>query len=77
MLACVAKSVAICQAVLVFPAGAYEIFFLIFNYRYVNGISAVLSSSVPAISALLSPLYYQFFLDKVKFHPVSRKGFLA
>lgn len=33
--------------------------------EYVNGISAVLSSSVPAISALLSPLYYQFFLDKL------------
>ncbi|KAH7283807.1 hypothetical protein KP509_34G024900 [Ceratopteris richardii] len=33
--------------------------------EYVNGISAVLSSSVPAISALLSPVYYQFFLDKL------------
>ncbi|MCO5581011.1 hypothetical protein L7F22_034887 [Adiantum nelumboides] len=33
--------------------------------EYVNGISAVLSSSVPAIGALLSPLYYQFFLDKL------------
>ena len=38
---------------------------LFMTIRYVNGISAALSSSVPAIGALLSPLYYQFFLDKV------------
>ncbi|KAJ7527685.1 hypothetical protein O6H91_16G066600 [Diphasiastrum complanatum] len=33
--------------------------------EYVNGISAILSSSVPVISSLLSALYFQFFLDKL------------
>lgn len=33
--------------------------------EYVNGISAILSSSVPAIGGLLSHLYFQFFLDKL------------
>ena len=32
---------------------------------YVNGISAILSSSVPVIAGLLSPLYFQYFMDKV------------
>ncbi|CAM6084244.1 unnamed protein product [Calypogeia fissa] len=32
---------------------------------YVNGISAILSSSVPTISGLLSKLYFQFFMDKL------------
>ncbi|EFJ16271.1 hypothetical protein SELMODRAFT_421950 [Selaginella moellendorffii] len=33
--------------------------------EYVNGISSILSSSIPVISGLLSPLYFQFFLDKL------------
>ncbi|KAG6550389.1 hypothetical protein Mapa_008352 [Marchantia paleacea] len=33
--------------------------------EYVNGISAILSSSVPIISGLLSRLYFQFFMDKL------------
>lgn len=32
---------------------------------YVNGISAILSSSVPAIARLLSPTYFQYFMDKL------------
>lgn len=35
------------------------------GYSYVNGISAILSSSVPVIAGLLSPLYFQYFMDKV------------
>ncbi|XP_024383135.1 vacuolar protein sorting-associated protein 53 A isoform X2 [Physcomitrium patens] len=41
---------------------------------YVNGISVILSSSVPVIAGLLSPLYFQYFMDKLaasfapKFH---------
>eukprot|EP00252_Welwitschia_mirabilis_P001763 TRINITY_DN11706_c0_g1_i1.p1 TRINITY_DN11706_c0_g1~~TRINITY_DN11706_c0_g1_i1.p1 ORF type:complete len:829 (+),score=191.73 TRINITY_DN11706_c0_g1_i1:175-2661(+) len=33
--------------------------------EYVNGISAILSSSVPVFASLLSPVYFQFFLDKL------------
>lgn len=32
---------------------------------YVNGISTILSSSVPVLGGLLSPVYFQFFLDKL------------
>jgi hypothetical protein len=32
---------------------------------YVNGVSAILSSSVPVISGLLSPSYFQYFMDKL------------
>ncbi|KAG0584269.1 hypothetical protein M758_3G197500 [Ceratodon purpureus] len=32
---------------------------------YVNGISAILSSSVPVIAGLLSSLYFQYFMDKL------------
>ncbi|KAG0554133.1 hypothetical protein KC19_12G065500 [Ceratodon purpureus] len=32
---------------------------------YVNGMSAILSSSVPVIAGLLSPLYFQYFMDKL------------
>ncbi|XP_024364577.1 vacuolar protein sorting-associated protein 53 A [Physcomitrium patens] len=32
---------------------------------YVNGISAILSSSVPVIAGLLSSLYFQYFIDKL------------
>ncbi|GAQ83207.1 vacuolar protein sorting-associated protein 53 [Klebsormidium nitens] len=33
--------------------------------EYVNGISSVLSTSVPVISGLLSSLYFQYFMDKL------------
>lgn len=33
--------------------------------EYVNGISAILSSSVPVLGGLLSPVYFQYFLDKL------------
>lgn len=33
--------------------------------RYVNGISSILSSSIPVLGTLLSPTYFQYFLDKV------------
>lgn len=33
--------------------------------RYVNGISSIVSNSVPVIAGLLSPVYFQFFMDKV------------
>jgi hypothetical protein len=32
---------------------------------YVNGVSAILSSSVPVIAGLLSPSYFQYFMDKL------------
>ncbi|KAK8998088.1 hypothetical protein V6N11_012620 [Hibiscus sabdariffa] len=32
---------------------------------YVNGINMILSSSIPALGSLLSPIYFQFFLDKL------------
>jgi hypothetical protein len=31
----------------------------------VNGISTILSSTVPVLGSLLSPTYFQYFLDKV------------
>eukprot|EP00897_Mesotaenium_endlicherianum_P004927 jgi/Mesen1/4462/ME000227S03482 len=33
--------------------------------EYVNAISGVLSSSIPVIASLLSPVYFQFFLEKL------------
>ncbi|KAL5726353.1 HIT domain protein [Ranunculus cassubicifolius] len=33
--------------------------------EYVNGINAILSSSIPVLGSLLSPIYFQFFLDKL------------
>ncbi|KAI4965794.1 hypothetical protein ZWY2020_048177 [Hordeum vulgare] len=33
--------------------------------EYVNGISSILSSTVPALGSLLSPTYFQYFLDKL------------
>lgn len=33
--------------------------------EYVNGINSILSSSIPALGSLLSPTYFQFFLDKL------------
>ncbi|KAJ4800777.1 Membrane trafficking VPS53 family protein [Rhynchospora pubera] len=33
--------------------------------EYVNGISSILSASIPALGSLLSPTYFQFFLDKL------------
>ncbi|XP_042448673.1 vacuolar protein sorting-associated protein 53 A-like [Zingiber officinale] len=33
--------------------------------EYVNGISSILGSSIPVLGSLLSPTYYQFFLDKL------------
>jgi len=35
------------------------------SYRYVNGINTVLSGSIPVLGKLLTPVYFQFFLDKV------------
>lgn len=32
---------------------------------YVNGINSILSSSIPVLGSLLSPIYFQFFLDKL------------
>ncbi|KAK5842051.1 hypothetical protein PVK06_004378 [Gossypium arboreum] len=32
---------------------------------YVNGINMILSSSIPVLGSILSPIYFQFFLDKV------------
>ncbi|WVZ67748.1 hypothetical protein U9M48_016788 [Paspalum notatum var. saurae] len=34
-------------------------------HRYVNGISSILSSSIPVLGSLLSPTYFQYFLDKL------------
>ncbi|KAK1396687.1 hypothetical protein POM88_006550 [Heracleum sosnowskyi] len=36
--------------------------------EYVNGINLILLSSIPALGSLLSPIYFQFFLDKVDAH---------
>ncbi|KAG9144226.1 hypothetical protein Leryth_022084 [Lithospermum erythrorhizon] len=33
--------------------------------EYVNGINTILSSSIPVLGNLLSPIYFQFFLDKL------------
>lgn len=33
--------------------------------EYVNGISMILTSSIPILGSLLSPIYFQFFLDKL------------
>ncbi|KAG2602718.1 hypothetical protein PVAP13_5KG704800 [Panicum virgatum] len=33
--------------------------------EYVNGISSILSSSIPMLGSLLSPTYFQYFLDKL------------
>ncbi|XAR48300.1 hypothetical protein NMG60_11031066 [Bertholletia excelsa] len=33
--------------------------------EYVNGINMILSSSIPVLGNLLSPIYFQFFLDKL------------
>ncbi|XP_052887538.1 DNA repair protein recA homolog 3, mitochondrial-like isoform X1 [Gossypium arboreum] len=33
---------------------------------YVNGINMILSSSIPVLESILSPIYFQFFLDKVR-----------
>ncbi|KAK6144836.1 hypothetical protein DH2020_021656 [Rehmannia glutinosa] len=33
--------------------------------EYVNGINTILTSSVPVLGSLLSPIYFQFFLDKL------------
>lgn len=38
--------------------------------RYVNGINTILKSSIPILGTLLSPIYFQFFLDKVIFEDV-------
>ncbi|KAG8496626.1 hypothetical protein CXB51_007870 [Gossypium anomalum] len=32
---------------------------------YVNGINMILSSSIPVLGSILSPIYFQFFLDKI------------
>ncbi|OMP08173.1 hypothetical protein COLO4_06714 [Corchorus olitorius] len=32
---------------------------------YVNGINMILTSSIPVLGSLLSPIYFQFFLDKL------------
>ncbi|PHU28952.1 Vacuolar protein sorting-associated protein 53 A [Capsicum chinense] len=32
---------------------------------YVNGINLILTSSIPVLGSLLSPIYFQFFLDKL------------
>lgn len=32
---------------------------------YVNGINTILTSSIPVLGSLLSPIYFQFFLDKL------------
>jgi hypothetical protein len=39
---------------------------ILFHDRYVNGISSILSSSIPVLGSLLSPTYFQYFLDKVR-----------
>ncbi|XP_031479649.1 vacuolar protein sorting-associated protein 53 A [Nymphaea colorata] len=33
--------------------------------EYVNGINAILTTSIPVLGSLLSPIYFQFFLDKL------------
>ncbi|KAF3323903.1 vacuolar protein sorting-associated protein 53 A [Carex littledalei] len=33
--------------------------------EYVNGINSILSASIPVLGSLLSPTYFQFFLDKL------------
>ncbi|KAK1303412.1 hypothetical protein QJS10_CPB11g01382 [Acorus calamus] len=33
--------------------------------EYVNGINSILTSSIPVLGGLLSPIYFQFFLDKL------------
>ncbi|KAK6136212.1 hypothetical protein DH2020_030044 [Rehmannia glutinosa] len=33
--------------------------------EYVNGINTILSASIPVLGRLLSPIYFQFFLDKL------------
>ncbi|KAH9697164.1 vacuolar protein sorting-associated protein 53 A [Citrus sinensis] len=33
--------------------------------EYVNGINMILTSSIPVLGSLLSPIYFQFFLDKM------------
>ncbi|KAK6917988.1 Vps53, N-terminal [Dillenia turbinata] len=33
--------------------------------EYVNGINMILNSSIPVLGSLLSPIYFQFFLDKL------------
>ncbi|XP_077219870.1 membrane trafficking VPS53 family protein isoform X3 [Tasmannia lanceolata] len=33
--------------------------------EYVNGINSILTSSIPVLGSLLSPIYFQFFLDKL------------
>ncbi|XP_044498652.1 vacuolar protein sorting-associated protein 53 A-like isoform X1 [Mangifera indica] len=33
--------------------------------EYVNGINMILTSSIPSLGSLLSPIYFQFFLDKL------------
>ncbi|XP_021890938.1 vacuolar protein sorting-associated protein 53 A [Carica papaya] len=33
--------------------------------EYVNGINMILTSSIPILGSLLSPIYFQFFLDKL------------
>ncbi|XP_043700892.1 vacuolar protein sorting-associated protein 53 A [Telopea speciosissima] len=33
--------------------------------EYVNGINSILTSSIPVLGSLLSPVYFQFFLDKL------------
>ncbi|KAK9275716.1 hypothetical protein L1049_022984 [Liquidambar formosana] len=33
--------------------------------EYVNGINMILASSIPVLGSLLSPIYFQFFLDKL------------
>ncbi|KAM7272946.1 hypothetical protein ACFE04_027610 [Oxalis oulophora] len=33
--------------------------------EYVNGINMILSTSIPVLGRLLSPIYFQFFLDKL------------
>ncbi|KAI9191564.1 hypothetical protein LWI28_010074 [Acer negundo] len=32
--------------------------------KYVNGINMILTSSIPVLGSLLSPVYFRFFLDK-------------
>ncbi|KAI3470444.1 hypothetical protein Pfo_027107 [Paulownia fortunei] len=33
--------------------------------EYVNGINTILTASIPVLGSLLSPIYFQFFLDKL------------
>lgn len=40
-------------------------FLLPYLSRYVNGINSILMGSIPVLGGLLSPVYFQFFLDKV------------